>query len=58
MKTQYIKIQEKEYKIKLGFGVMMQFEDELNKPITNISGKTDIMKLAHIALVYNNDDFN
>lgn len=58
MKTKNIKIQEKEYKLKIGFGVMMLFEEEENKPITEASTKGDIMKLAYWTLKYNNEDFD
>ncbi|MFY9150939.1 MAG: hypothetical protein WAO52_02915 [Prolixibacteraceae bacterium] len=57
MKIEYIKIQEKEYKLKIGFGVMMAFEDETSKAITDIKGKTEILKLAYLTLQYNNEHF-
>ena len=56
MRTEIIKIQDTEYKLKMGFGVMMLFEDEENKSITEAAGKNDIMKLAYYALKYNNED--
>lgn len=57
MKTEKITILENEYKIKLGFGSMMLFEEETGKNITDIKNKTDIMKLAYCALKYNNKEF-
>lgn len=57
MKTEFIEIQEKKYKVKIGFGAMMNFEEETGKSITDITGKNDILKLAYSTLQYNNDDF-
>lgn len=58
MKTENITILDREYKVKIGFGVMMAFEDEMNKDITDIKSKNDIIKLAYITLKYNNKDWN
>lgn len=57
MKTENITIKDTEYKLKIGFGTMMDFEEETNKSITDINGKNDIIKLAYSALKYNNDNF-
>lgn len=56
MKTEFITIQNTEYRVKIGFGVMMLFEDEEKKSITEAEGRQDIMKLAYYALKYNNED--
>ena len=58
MKTEYIEIEGKKYKVKIGFGAMMNFEEETGKSITDINGKNDILKLAYSTLQYNNEDFN
>lgn len=57
MRTEKITIMNIEYKIKLGFGTLMLFEEETGKNITDITGKGDIMKLAWCALKYNNKSF-
>lgn len=58
MKTQTVIINENEYKLKLGFGVMMQYEEEYNKPITSIRKTKEIINLLYITLTYNNDHFS
>jgi hypothetical protein len=58
MKAKEITINNIDYKIKTGFGVMMLWEKEENKAITEAAGRQDIMKLAYHSLQYNNDNFN
>lgn len=57
MKAEYIEIEGKKFKIKIGFGAMMHFEEATGKSITDIAGKNDIVKLAYSTLQYNNEDF-
>ena len=57
MRTEIITILNVEYKIKLGFGTLMMFEEETGKNITDIKNKNDVMKLAWCALKYNNKSF-
>lgn len=57
MKTETININDKEYKLRVGFGVMMEFEEEFNKPISSIKTTKEITKLIYITLKYNNEDF-
>jgi hypothetical protein len=58
MRTETININNKEYKLRVGFGVMMEFEEEFNKPISSIKSTKEITKLIYITLKYNNEDFN
>lgn len=58
MKTETININDKEYKLRVGFGVMMEFEEEFNKPISSIKTTKEITKLIYITLKYNNEDFD
>lgn len=58
MKTETININNKEYKLRIGFGVMMEFEEEFNKPISSIKTTKEITKLIYITLKYNNEDFD
>lgn len=58
MRTEKITILNIEYKIKLGFGTLMLFEEETGKNITDIKIKSDVMKLAWCALKYNNKHFD
>jgi hypothetical protein len=55
MKT--IKINDVEYKFNVGFGVMMDFEDQNDKQITKIKSLKDISSLIFITLKYNNEHF-
>jgi hypothetical protein len=57
MKTENIEIEGKKYRVKIGFGAMMNFEEATGKSITEIDGKNDILKLAYSTLQYNNEDF-
>lgn len=58
MKTETININNKEYKLRVGFGVMMEFEEEFNKPISSIKSTKEITKLIYITLKYNNENFD
>lgn len=58
MKTETININNKEYKLRVGFGVMMEFEEEFNKPISSIKTTKEITKLIYITLKYNNENFD
>lgn len=58
MKTETININNKEYKLRIGFGVMMEFEEEFNKPISAIKSTKEITKLIYITLKYNNENFD
>lgn len=58
MKTETININNKEYKLRVGFGVMMEFEEEFNKPISAIKSTKEITKLIYITLKYNNENFD
>lgn len=58
MKTETININNKEYKLRVGFGVMMEFEEEFNKPISSIKSIKEITKLIYITLKYNNENFD
>lgn len=58
MKTETININNKEYKLRIGFGVMMEFEEEFNKPISAIKTTKEITKLIYITLKYNNENFD
>ena len=55
MKT--ILINNIEYKIKLGFGAMMEFEQAFNKPISGIKNTKELMSLIFICLIYYNPNF-
>lgn len=57
MKTETIKIDDKEYKLRVGFGVMMEFEEEFNKPISSIKSTKEITHLIYLTLKYNNENF-
>ena len=59
MRIEQIKIKDIDYCLKLGFGVMMQFEEETGKNITqlNLKGSKDLSKLCFITLQYNNENF-
>lgn len=56
MKTAKIIIEDKEYILKIGFGVMMEFEKEEHKNITKMSGSADLLTLGFISLKYNNPE--
>ena len=58
MKTETININNEEYKLRVGFGVMMEFEEEFNKPISSIKSIKEITKLIYITLKYNNENFD
>lgn len=58
MKTETININNKEYKLRVGFGVMMEFEEEFNKPISAIKSTKEITYLIYITLKYNNENFD
>lgn len=57
MKEKSIKIEGIEYKLRLGFGTMMLFEENTGKDITGIKSKNDIVQLAYAALYYSNENF-
>lgn len=58
MNIEKVTIQDKEYLLKVGFGVMMEFEEQNNKPISSIKNTKDIINLIYITLKYNNEDFD
>ena len=56
-KKNTVTIDGKEYGLKVGFGVMMEFEEQFNKPITSIKTTKEITHLLYITLKYNNEEF-
>jgi hypothetical protein len=52
-----IVINEIEYNLKIGFGVMMEYEEKNEKQITKINTLKDISDLLYITLKYHNEHF-